>query len=158
MPTRRVLLCLTAVFASLLLWGCGQDSVQDQVDALGGALGNGNGLGKRLDLNGSDLYYTSSVTSAEAKRLRRHLLEAHTFDGAAGTFQLNKKGSRYQFRMMVQSGAENDQQTIFASNALGMRLSGAVFGGKVVEIHLCDQNFDTLRVVDPVGGSGGSTN
>lgn len=157
MPSRRVLLCLTAVFASLLLWGCGQSSVQDQVDALGGALGNGNGLGKRLDLNGSDLYYTSSVTTAEAKRLRKYLIDSHAFDGAAGTFQLNKEGSRYQFRMMVQPGAEDDQQTIFASNALGMRLSGAVFGGKVVEIHLCDQSFHTLRVVDPIGGSGGST-
>jgi hypothetical protein len=158
MPSRRVLVCLTAALAALLLGGCGQSSVQDQVDALGGALGNGQGLGKRLDLNGSDLYYTSSVTTAEAKRLRRHLLETHTFDGAAGTLQLNRDGSRYQFRMMVQPGAENDQQTIFASNALAMRLSGAVFGGKVVEIHLCDQNFDTLRVVDPIGGSGGSTN
>jgi hypothetical protein len=158
MPSRRVLLRLTVALAALLLLGCGQDSVQDQVDAVGGALGAGHGLGTRLDLNGSDLYYTDSVTAAEAKRLRRHLLETHTFDGAAGTFQLNKDGSRYQFRMMVQPGAEDDQQTIFASNALGMRLSGAVFGGKVVEIHLCDENFDTLRVVDPIGGSGGSTN
>ena len=132
--------------------------MQDQVNALGGALGSGQGLGKRLDLSGSDLYYASSVTTAEAKRLRRHLLETQTFDEAAGTFQLNKEGSKYQFRMMVQPRAENDQQTVFASDALGMRLSGAVFGGKVVEVHLCDENFDTLRVVDPIGGSGGSTN
>ena len=158
MPDRRTLACLAAVVATLLLWGCGQSSVQDQVDALGGALGGNGGLGKRLDMNGSELYYTSSVTAAEAKRLRRHLLQTHTFDGSAGTFQLTKAGSRYQFRMMVQRGAEDDQQTIFASNALAMRLSGAVFGGKVVEVHLCDQNFDTLRVVDPIGGSGGSTN
>ena len=158
MPSRRILVCLSAILASLLLWGCGRDSVQDQVNALGGALGNGSVLGKRLDLNGTDLYYTSSVTSAEAKRLRRHLLDTHTFDGAAGTLQLDRDGSRYQLRMMVQPGAEEDQQTIFASNALAMRLSGAVFGGKVVEIHLCDQSFDTLRIVDSVGGSGGSTN
>jgi hypothetical protein len=72
----------------MLLLGFGQGSVQDQVDAVGGAPGNEQGLGKRLDLNGSDLYCTASVTAAEAKRLRRHLLETHTFDGAAGTLQL----------------------------------------------------------------------
>jgi hypothetical protein len=182
MSSRRMLVCLGAVLAALLLWGCGQSSTQDQGatqsqgssqgqssgqsqnssqsqdNASGQETGSGSGLGTRLDLNDSDLYYTSSVTTAEAKRLRKYLIDSHAFDGSQGTFQLNKAGSRYQFKLIVQKGAENDQQTIFASNALGMRLSGAVFGGKVVEIHLCDQNFHTLRVVDPIGGSGGSTN
>lgn len=112
----------------------------------------------RLDLNGSDLYYTSSVTSAEANRLRQYLLHEHVFDGAIGTFQLNKAGSKYQFRMVVQKGAEDDQEFIFGNNAMAMRLSGAVFGGRPVEIHLCDENRDTLRVVDPRSGSSRSTN
>lgn len=144
--------------AALLLWGCGQSSSQSQDNASGQGTGSSSGLGKRLGVNGSDLYYTSAVTTAEAKRLTKHLIDSHAFDGSQGTFQLDKAGKRYQFKLIVQKGGENDEQTIFASNALGMRLSGAVFGGKVVEIHLCDQNFDTLRVVDPIGGSGGSTN
>jgi hypothetical protein len=158
MPSRRMLVCLVAVLAALLLWGCGQSSTQSQDNASGQETGSGGGLGTRLDVNGSDLYYTSAVTTAEAKRLRKYLIESHAFDGSQGTFKLDKAGKRYQFKLIVQKGGENDQQTIFASNALAMRLSGAVFGGKVVEIHLCDQNFHTLRVVDPIGGSGGSTN
>jgi hypothetical protein len=93
MPNRRMLVCLGGVLAALLLWGCGQSATQDQGSAQsqGSAqgqrssqgqgstqsqdnaptadYGDSTGLGTRLDLNGSDLYYTSSVTSAEAKRL-----------------------------------------------------------------------------------------
>jgi len=153
MPSRRVLVCLGGVLAALLLWGCGQGSTQSQDNAPSGNSGGSSGLGKRLDLNGSDLYYTSSVTPAEAKRLRRYLLDEHVFDGAVGTFQLNRAGSEYQFRMVVQPGAEEDQQFVFGNHAMAMRLSGAVFGGKPLVIHLCDENFETLRVIDPHNGS-----
>jgi hypothetical protein len=188
MPYRKVLVCLGGALAALLLWGCGQASMQNTSSTQGqgstqsqastksqgptqgqgpsqsseGApseeTGSSSGLGTRLDLNGSDLYYTASVTAAEAKRLQQYLLDEHVFDGAVGSFQLNKAGSEYQFRIVVQKGAEDDQEFVFGNHAMAMRLSGAVFGGRPVVIHLCDENFKTLRVIDPNNGSSLSTN
>jgi hypothetical protein len=131
----------------------GQSTNQSSGGGSGDAKGSSLGLGSRLDFGGSDLYYTSAVTASEAKRLRQDLYDLHTFDGAAGTFQITKNAQRYQFRMIVTPGSEKDQEFVFAMHALAMQISGTVFGGRQVEIDLCDETFRTVRVIDPYDGS-----
>jgi len=133
--------------------GQSQGAQSDSTDSSGQGAGSSLGVGTRLDFGDSDLYYTSAVTASEAKRLRQDLLDLHTFDGAAGTFQITKNGQRYQFRMIVTPGSEKDQEFVFAMHALAMQVSGSVFGGQQVEIDLCDESLSTVRVIDPYNGS-----
>lgn len=108
--------------------------------------GCGFGRGKKLEYNGGELYYTSSVTKAEAERLGRYLAKGF-FDGNRKTVQLTKTGNTYEFRMVVKKGIETDPEYIEAAKAFAGEMSEEVFNGSPVDIHLCDDRLKTLRVV-----------
>ncbi|MFA6448965.1 MAG: hypothetical protein WCX65_05850 [bacterium] len=108
--------------------------------------GCGNHLGKRLEFNGGELYYTSSITESEANRLVQYLGNDY-FDGTPKTVQINKTASTYEFRMVIKKGLEKDPQYIEIAKGVAKELSTEVFGGSQVDIHLCDENLKTIRVV-----------
>ena len=105
------------------------------------------GHGTLLEFNGGELYYTSNVTLAEANKLGKYCVKEEFFDGNRKTIQLDKEGSTYLFRMVVKKGLENDQEFINIAKVTAAELSQNVFNGKQVDIHLCDENLKTLRVV-----------
>jgi hypothetical protein len=104
--------------------------------------------GKKLTFNGGDLFYTSQVTEAEAKKLGEYLVKETFFDGKRKTVQLNKSGGTYEFRMVVVKDAEKDPGTVKSFSAVSKELSENVFGGAKVAVHLCDDRLKTLRVVN----------
>jgi hypothetical protein len=117
--------------------------------------------GRKLDFkNGGELYYTSSVaeavTEAEAQQLGDFLTKEGFFDGTKKTVQLRKAdrsnvyvGSpiHYELRMVVTKGTENDQLRLDAAQFLAAKMSTDVFNGAETEVHFCDDQFETLRVV-----------
>jgi len=105
--------------------------------------------GKRLEYNGGSLYYTSKVTEAEARKLGEFLLKGEFFDGRAKDTQLNKTGATYEFRMVPKKGLENDQATIETFKQVAREISSNVFADSPVEVHLCDEKMETIRVVKP---------
>ena len=124
------LIATVVLLASLLIaTGCSQD------------------YGKMLTFNGGQLYYTSSVTLDEANKLGRYLVPVEFFDGNEKTVQINKTGNTYEFRMVIKQGIENDQEFIQISKQFCKELSADVFDGKQVDVHLCDDQLKTLRVV-----------
>ena len=124
------LIATVVLLASLLIaTGCSQD------------------YGKMLTFNGGQLYYTSSVTLDEANKLGRYLVPVEFFDGNEKTVQINKTGNTYEFRMVIKQGIENDQEFIQISKQFSKELSADVFDGKQVDVHLCDDQLKTLRVV-----------
>ena len=103
--------------------------------------------GKRLEFNGGELYYTSSVTMEEANRLGDYLVEAGFFDGNEKTVQLTKAGSTYEFRMVIKKGLDEDEEYIAIAKIFAEELSRDVFNGDQVDIHFCDDQLKTLRVI-----------
>jgi hypothetical protein len=108
--------------------------------------------GKSIDLSGgSHLYYTSAVTEAEAQKLAQHLNKDfvnksdHPID-----FQLNRTGDRYELRVVVKEGAENDPN-VSLFQLYAMIVSHEVFGDAPVDVHLCDRSFKTIRVLPALG-------
>jgi hypothetical protein len=94
------------------------------------------------------VYYTKNVTEGEAKKLGDSLVENHVFsDKNKGTVQLDKSGDTYQVRMVVKEGMDKDENYIAAIHEFATYLSKNVFNGAKTEIHLCDQNLKTLKVV-----------
>jgi hypothetical protein len=109
--------------------------------------GCGQNYGKLVKFNEGELYYTSAVTTDEVDRLGQYLVAEEFFDGNEKTAQLNKVGNTYEFRMVIKKGLENDQDLIQIAQEFANQLSADVFAGNQVDIHLCDEYLNTLRVV-----------
>jgi tetratricopeptide (TPR) repeat protein len=101
------------------------------------------GLGQKLELNGGDLYFTSSISLYEANKLGSYLVEKHFFEGMPLAIQLNKDCSTYQFRLALNKEVEVSEDDMKIFKSFSRELSNNVFGGSPVEIHLCDENFQT---------------
>jgi hypothetical protein len=114
----------------------------------------GNPHGKEIKLNGgSQLFYTSNVTEAEAQKLAGWLNKELDKAPNAGTFQLNKRGDVYEVRMVVKDGVVDNDVTCLRLQLDAVRISGEVFDNAPVEMHLCDGHLKTIRVLPPLGGA-----
>ena len=106
--------------------------------------------GTLLEFNGGELYYTPSVSEREAYRLGEYLVDSEFFNGELKTVQLDKTGNTYNFRMVTKKGIEKDEEIIGIIKIFANDLSENVFNGFNVDIHLCDENLSTIRVVVPL--------
>jgi hypothetical protein len=104
--------------------------------------------GERLTFNGGDLFYAPSVKEAEAKKLGKYLVQGGFFDGSPKSVQIQKNGGIWEFRMVVKQGYEKDEKVVEDMKEVAAELSKNVFEGALVDIHLCDPYFKTLRVVN----------
>jgi hypothetical protein len=106
-----------------------------------------NNYGKEKNFNGTQLFYTSTITESEANSLGNYLIESGFADGEEKTVQLNKLGNTYQFRMVVKKGIEQDQEYAELGKSYAAQISTEIFNGKQVDVHFCDENLETLRVL-----------
>ncbi len=93
------------------------------------------------------LYFTPGVTAAEAKRLGDYLTKSGFFAGENKAVQLAKSGATYQVRTPVTDGFDRLPDTAETARRFAAELSEAVFDSAPTELHLCDGNLVTLRVV-----------
>ncbi|MBA2341813.1 MAG: hypothetical protein H0V88_15595 [Pyrinomonadaceae bacterium] len=91
------------------------------------------------------------MTEAEANKLGEYLVKEKFFDGKEKTVQVNKEGSTYQFRMVVGENFRNDQNFLNNAKTFCTELSANVFGNAPVEVHVCDERLNTLKVVKATG-------
>jgi len=103
--------------------------------------------GKKKIFNGTELYYTSSITSQEAEKMGDYLIESGFADGETKTVQINRVGNTYEFRMVVKKGIDQDQEYIDLGKQMAAEISQNVFNEKQVDVHYCDENLTTLRVM-----------
>lgn len=108
-----------------------------------------SGYGTKLEFNGGEVYYTKNATEAEARKLGEYLVKEQFFDGKPKTVQLDKSGSTYQVRMVVQAGKEKDEPYVEIVKTAAQEFSRDVFNNAPTEVHLCDERLKTLRVVTP---------
>jgi hypothetical protein len=103
--------------------------------------------GTKLTFNKADLFYTSQVTEAEAKKVGDFLIKFGYFEGTPKSVQLNKSGGVYEFRAVVKKDIEKDPAMVDGFRDLGKAISeGALNKAKVV-VHLCDTNLKTVYVI-----------
>ena len=107
------------------------------------------GYGTKLDFNNGELYYTDNVTESDAKKLGDYLVKSGFFNGRKITVQLDKSGATYQFRMVVQPEKQNDEATMVLMKAFASEISEEVFNNAPTELHICDDQLKTIRVLKP---------
>lgn len=112
------------------------------------ALSSCDNYGTKKMIDSTELYYTDEVTEAEADALGDYLKEIEfNDDDETITVQLTKEGDTYQFRMVMKEGYADDDETIEMAEEFAYFLSRDVFDGEEVEMHLCDEELKTLKVV-----------
>lgn len=114
----------------------------------------GEGYGTKLQYGSTELYYTKNVTETQAKALGDFLVESSFTEGDdTKTVQINKEGDVYEFRMVVKDSYIDDEDYAETVALYASFISEGVFDGKEVEVHLCDDKINTLKVIKMDGGS-----
>jgi hypothetical protein len=106
----------------------------------------GFNFGKLIRFGDDDLYYLDRIDKKTAKKFGKYLQESGFFSGRGLNAQLSKKGNVYQFKYNVQKDYEKDEQYRATARAYATLLSRDLFDSAEVEIHLCDNYFNTLAV------------
>ncbi len=99
--------------------------------------------------NDCQVIFEESVSSSEARKLGDYLLSHEFFDNDPVTFQVGKPGKTYEFRVVIKKGLERDREARDEMRQLGQEISRFVFGGAPVDVHLCDDQMKTIRVIVP---------
>jgi hypothetical protein len=116
------------------------------------ALWRRTGPGKRFRYGATNLYCTPAVTSDEAERVGRYLVRQKYTETRVDA-RLTRDGVTYQFQLISPPG-RHDPETDAACEVLAAGLSGDVFGGAPVEVHVCDEIFRPRSVVPHRGRFG----
>lgn len=98
--------------------------------------------------NNGELYSNDSVTSAEVKDLGEFLVESGFFDGGRKSVEIVRNNGELQFRMVVLEGYEADESYAKLCSSFVAILSQQVFDGEDIVMHLTDEYFQTLRVIE----------
>jgi hypothetical protein len=107
-----------------------------------------NNYGKKLKYGNNEVYYTTSVTEEQAKKLGDYLEKAKFFTGdRRKSVQLDKSADTFLFRMVVMDKFLNDPAYIESGKTSITELSQNVFDMKPVVIHFCDDHLKTIRIV-----------
>lgn len=102
--------------------------------------------GTRLEFGKTILYFTPGVAETEARKVGALLSKSKEFVEHGAVLQLRYQNRRYEVRFVARAGAENTRETL-ELRALGQHFSKECFGGSPVDIHLCDERWNTLRTV-----------
>jgi len=114
----------------------------------------GHGYGNLIKFNTGELYYSAPFSEEDARRLGNFLVTEKVFDGDQRLIQLVKGDKNYAVRIVVKKGLEMDQEAVHNLRQLRARISHQVFADAPVEIHMCDEHLNTLRVIqsEPLAG------
>jgi membrane associated rhomboid family serine protease len=103
--------------------------------------------GPKVEHGNWEVYYTSGATKAEADRLAGYLVKTEGTNPISA--QLKKTAEGYQFRMVIKKEFQNDKKTLMKLEILGAMISRDVFDGAAIEVHACDEHFQTLKALPP---------
>jgi hypothetical protein len=104
-------------------------------------------LWERKKFNGTQVFYTASITENEADILGAYLISSGFADGKTKTVQLNKSKNTYEVRMVVIDGYEQDQEYKNLVKTYASEIAENVFKGSQVDIHLCNDKLQTIVVI-----------
>jgi hypothetical protein len=103
--------------------------------------------GTKKTYDGTEIYYTDNVSEADADLIGNYLIEIEFTDGSTKSVQLDKPEDALQVRFVTKEGIEDDPIYIFLFEEIKNEISESLYDGKSIEVHLCDNKFNTLKVL-----------
>ena len=105
------------------------------------------GLGRRIPFGASEVFYADAVTLDEAQQVKDRLGDQGEFpDDHGATVQLDRVLGTYQIRFCLQPDADFDGHA-WEAKQVRDDIVNNLFRGADVEVHLCDQNMNPVRVI-----------
>lgn len=101
--------------------------------------------GLRMDYKNIEVYYTSEVTEAEAKRFLQYLEEAHDDSTHRITFQLDRDGGDFVVRMCAQEFVYTTNQADDQVQAMRDEIHSRCFPEETVIFEACDDKLHTKK-------------
>jgi hypothetical protein len=145
-PVLLVIVLSTVVF---LVSGCGMIKQMMGLSSYGEKIEFGT--------SGEEVYYKGDVSEEEARRLGQFLVNTEYFNNqGAKTVQLVREDGKIQVRFVVKDGVWNNTTQVNMFKDYGSQISGEVFAGNPIELHLCDVNLNTQKAFQLSGSSSDS--
>jgi hypothetical protein len=96
----------------------------------------------------NNVYYTNSVSEAEARKLGDYFKGDVFNDNSKIDFKLDKEKDTYVFSMPIKDASDiNDQKFMDDMNECRKALSKDVFNNKPVRVDICDGKFKVLKSI-----------
>src|SRR5258708_37954593 len=93
------------------------------------------------------VFYTKNVSDSDAMALGAFFEKELNKEGTVKAMRLDKRGHRFDLYIPVKTGMDRDEADIPMWKAYCSAISKQAFHGAPVDIHLCGENWKTLRVV-----------
>lgn len=104
--------------------------------------------GDRIQMEKMTFFYKSPVTREEVTKLGNYLnKQMFDYESDSIAVKILKSDERYELYFITKKGVENDETNIRALELLGDELSRNIFQYSKTDIHMTDDNFETVRVV-----------
>jgi hypothetical protein len=123
--------------------GCGAPAGQPAPAPVEAAAGP---HGTRIALGAHEVFFTTGVEAEEARKAGEVLAREKYLADRPASVQLRYAERRYELRLVVRAGAEAEVPTR-RWRVLGEAVARECFRGSPVDVHLCDEQFKTLKVV-----------
>ena len=103
--------------------------------------------GKSLEFGKDVIFYDESISKEHADNLGNYLISIGTFMDLGIMIRLEKTDSVYLIHLPVQENMDEDPSYIEAVKIVAKAISEEIFSETQVDVHLCDDLFETLKVV-----------
>ncbi|MCE9563351.1 MAG: hypothetical protein K8U57_15020 [Planctomycetes bacterium] len=103
-------------------------------------------FGTRLAFGHHELYFTPGIKPADAQKVGEILVREKWFGEHPATVQIRYLNRRYELRCVIRAGVESNATTR-PYRHLGETIASDVFRSSPVDIHQCDEQLNTLRVI-----------
>ncbi len=103
----------------------------------------------RVEQGNVEVSYSEGATEAEAERLAAYAAKNWGAANNRMSLQVRKAADGYQVRLVIKKEYRNDERALKRLESDGSRISRDVFDGAAVELHACDEQFRTTKVLPP---------
>lgn len=103
--------------------------------------------GPGLRFAGGVVFRGAGVDEAVAKQLGDYLVAEKFFTTGLKPVRVTKRGDVFEFRFVAGPEKVKDEAFHAIAKDFGAELSQGAFGGAATEVHLCDQDFKTLKAI-----------
>lgn len=105
--------------------------------------------GKRYKLNNA-VYYYEGLDEAKVKEFAAIAVATQLDIGPGANFHLSKSGDAVEIRMAHPTGTKENKQVAAAASDTAGAVSNKLFGGKRVDVLICDPYFESPEVFSSV--------
>jgi len=104
---------------------------------------------KLINAKKTQILYTNKVTKEETQKLANYLISSEFADDKnPKTIKFDKDNDTYLFKMVVYKGAEKNESNVTLLGLFAKELSEKVFDNKSVKLHMCDDEMNTIKIVN----------